>query len=382
MLGKGLEEWNKWRLHNRTVRPDLGGASLQQLSRHEANLLGEGLHEEDLVGINFSGVDFEGANLSGTDFYRADFRDANLKGVNLSGASLGETCFRGANLRGANLNRTQFNGADLQEADLGGSDIRGARLSRARLIATDFAGASLAGAFLGGAFFLGANLKETDLSYAKLGWTGFLDVDLSSVKGLTSVEHQGPSSITIETLYISGSGNIPEQFLLAAGVPRDFLDYLPPSLRGSAIDFYSCFISYSGKDEEFARRLHADLKAENVRVWFAPENLKIGDRTRRVIHDSIRLYDKLLIVLTENSVESDWVEEEVEAALQKERREKSTVLFPIRLDDAVMDTHKAWAETVRDRHIGDFRNWKDHDSYRAALERLLRDLRGAEPSTD
>lgn len=124
--------------------------------------------------------------------------------------------------------------------------------------------------------------------------------------------------------------------------------------------------------------MHADLQAANVRVWFAPEDLKIGDKTRHVIHDSIRLYDKLLVVLTANSVGSDWVEEEIEAALQKERRDKSTVLFPVRLDDAVMESRKGWAETVRDRHIGDFREWKRHDRYKEVFDRLLRDLKASE----
>ena len=39
----------------------------------------------------------------------------------------------------------------------------------------------------------------------------------------------------------------------------------------SPIEFYSCFISYSSKDEEFAKRLHADLQSNGVRCWFAPE---------------------------------------------------------------------------------------------------------------
>ena len=52
------------------------------------------------------------------------------------------------------------------------------------------------------------------------------------------------------------------------------------------------------------------------------------------------------------------------------------VLFPVRLDDAVFDTGEAWAGKLRDnRNIGDFRRWKDHDSYQKALDRLLRDLR-------
>jgi hypothetical protein len=52
------------------------------------------------------------------------------------------------------------------------------------------------------------------------------------------------------------------------------------------------------------------------------------------------------------------------------------VLFPIRLDNAVMDTSEAWAADIRrTRHIGDFTGWKDHDSYAKAFERLLRDLK-------
>jgi hypothetical protein len=60
------------------------------------------------------------------------------------------------------------------------------------------------------------------------------------------------------------------------------------------------------------------------------------------------------------------VEEEVEAALEREQR---TILFPIRLDDAVMGTYTAWAASLRRvRHIGDFRKWKDHDAYHACVE--------------
>src|SRR6266436_5046549 len=98
------------------------------------------------------------------------------------------------------------------------------------------------------------------------------------------------------------------------------------------IQFYSCFISYSSKDQEFAERLHADLQSKNVRCWFAPEDLKIGDRFRVRIDESIRLYDKLLLILSEHSLASNWVAYEVEKALNKEPEGTPNVLFPIRLD--------------------------------------------------
>ena len=119
-------------------------------------------------------------------------------------------------------------------------------------------------------------------------------------------------------------------------MPDTFITFAR-SLVGKAIDFYSCFISYSSQDQDFAERLHADLQARHLRVWFAPEDLKIGDRFQERIEESIRLYDKVMIVLSEASVQSRWVEREVNAAFEREERDKRLVLFPIRIDDAVID---------------------------------------------
>jgi hypothetical protein len=68
-------------------------------------------------------------------------------------------------------------------------------------------------------------------------------------------------------------------------------------------------------------------------------------------------------------------EDEVTKAYAEERKRGQTVLFPIRIDNNAMTTEKAWAGKLRDgRHIGDFREWKDHDAYKQSLARVLRDL--------
>jgi len=147
-------------------------------------------------------------------------------------------------------------------------------------------------------------------------------------------------------------------------------------LSQTTIQYYPCFISYSSKDQDFAERLYADLQSKGVRCWFAPEDMKTGDEIRSRIDEAIRIHDKLLLVLSEHSVESTWVKKEVETAFEQEDRQKRLVLFPVRLDEAVMQTTKAWAADIRRmRHIGDFRNWKDHDAYQKAFNRLLRDLK-------
>ena len=113
-----------------------------------------------------------------------------------------------------------------------------------------------------------------------------------------------------------------------------------------------------------------------MRCWFAPHDLPIGAKTWDAIDEAIRLRDKVLLILSERSIASDWVEDEVTRAFAEERRRGQLVLFPVRLDDAVFDTNEAWAGKLRDnRNIGDFRRWEEHGAYTKALERLLRDLR-------
>src|SRR5438552_2096950 len=150
----------------------------------------------------------------------------------------------------------------------------------------------------------GAKLNQTELRLTVFG-----DVDLHAVKGLDALIHLGPSTIGIDTIYRSG-GNIPEAFLKGAGVDDTFITYIR-SLVGKPIEYYSCFISYSSKDDAFARRLYADLQSHNVRCWFAPEDLKWGERIRTGIDEAIRMHDKLLLILSKHSVASGWVEREV-----------------------------------------------------------------------
>ena len=328
--------WNEWRESHPKINPDLYKAEL---------------YEADLVGANLKD---------------ADLKEANLVGANLFGASL-----NGANLSGANLNRATLISADLTDADLSNAD-----LTFSSLIETNFSGANFEGANLSSANFNKVNLSTANLNEAKIGQTTFGAINLRSVKGLEMVTHYGPSTIGIDTIILS-QGKISEIFLRKAGVPNSIIESIP-SLVGSLqpIDYYSCFISYSSKDQDFADRLYADLQSKGVRCWFAPHDMRIGDKIRPRIDESIRLYDKLLLVLSESSVTSQWVEHEVETAIGKELEGKPNVLFPIRLDEAVMESKTGWSSHTRlTRHIGDFTNWKDHDNYQQAFSRLLRDLK-------
>jgi TIR domain len=188
------------------------------------------------------------------------------------------------------------------------------------------------------------------------------------------MHHWGSSHIELHTVELPQNGSA-LHFLRGAGVPDEWIDFYRATIM-HPIQYHSCFISYSSKDETLAHRLHADLQAQGVRCWFAPEDMKIGDKIRSRIDEAIHMHEKLLLLLSERAIKSDWVEDEVETALEKERRQQREVLFPVRLDECVMQTTQAWATKLRrTRHIGDFTNWTDPQSYQQAFERLLRDLK-------
>lgn len=330
----------------------------------------------DLSDVDFERIDLRGTNLSQSKLIEARLTDAYLQGANLSGADL-----TGAELSFAWLGEAKaedvFGVGGEHLNSLNSATLEGAKLNGATFESTRLNGVNLKGANLRRAFFRYANLSNANLTNATLESTTFVECDLSTVIGLDTIKHLAPSSIGIDTIYRS-QGNIPEVFLRGAGVPENFVTYVS-SLTGRAFEFYSCFISYASKDHEFAERLHADLQNRSVRCWFAPEDLKIGERIRIGIDQSIKKHDKLLLVLSQDSVESEWVEQEVETALSRERSEKRLVLFPIRLDDSVMKVDTGWPALIRNtRNIGDFRNWKDHDIYLRSFGRLLRDLKADE----
>jgi len=390
ILKQGVGTWNTGREENPDVVPDLTGAKLNRASLTRLNLSfaklsaarlnGATLRSADLRGAdlrcaslkyaNFNPIIYKGlgastrTNLSEADFSNADLRNAKLSEVLLTKAKLEGANLKYAILTNAELGFANLRGATLDDADLGSADLSNASLSDAQLFSTDLTGAVLNG---------------TDFTAANIGWTIFGDTDLSQLKGLDNAKHAGPSIVGINTIYRS-AGRISETFLKRAGIPDNFITYMS-SLVLQPVEFYSCFISYSSPDQNFVERLYSDLQNEDIRCWYAAEDLKIGEEIRTRIDESIRMHDKLLLVLSEQSIKSQWVEQEVETALAKEREQSRMVLFPIRLDDAVMGIPTGWPAFIKNtRNIGDFRNWEDHDSYQKAFHRLMRDLKAKEAS--
>jgi uncharacterized protein YjbI with pentapeptide repeats len=414
IIKNGGEAWNRWRYENNELELDLANARLRGAKLPHANLRGADLRFSDLRGANLVAADlrgaklnharlgyadFSGANLEGADLSEGILTGAKLNGANLSHAILVYTDLRGANLSQANvtlsdLTNVKLNGAVLKKTKLSRSNLNGADITSANLSEAELDGASfnythidntnLRGADLRNANFNHAYLSKVDFSLSTIGWTMFGNLNLGTVIGLDTVRHLAPSDIGIGTIYRS-EGKIPEVFLRGAGVPDNFITYMS-ALIGEAIEYYSCFLSHSEPDGEFADRIREDLISNNVSCWHYQYDMHGGQFWRVQINEAIKVHEKLVLICSEQSILRRNVVDEIITAMERERETGSQKLFPIRIDDFILsdsmleiadrkmqvgEWREDWVRHVRAYHIPNFREWKNDNVYQREFYKLL-----------
>jgi uncharacterized protein YjbI with pentapeptide repeats len=408
ILMEGVKSWNRWiRFIFSDSQPDLTHANLAWAELDRINLQGTNLTGADMIGAhlyrsNLLMADLSAAKLGGADLRHSDLSGASLCEADLSHADLSQANLSRSILNQANLIDTKFGQADLTEArldgaNLSGADLRTAKLSKAHLNGANLVGANLEGADLSDSQLVGANLSNARLnsvnfSRADLTTADFHEVrtrntifvgnDLSTVKGLDTVRHEGPSTIDVDTLFNSDH-KIPEVFLRGLGLQEGFITYLP-SFVARPIEFYSCFISYSHADKSFARRLHDTLQGRGIRCWLDEHELLPGDKIYTEIDYGIRVWDKLLLCCSEKSLASWWVDNEIKIAFAKEqqlRRERGKevlVLIPLNLDNYLFEGNwqSGLATEVKARLAANFTGWEhDNNRFDEQFERLVKALR-------
>ena len=313
--------------------------------------------------------DLSGADLSFLDLRCADLRNADCRGARLKSAILRE-----ANLTGADLEGADLADADLSQAYLISASLLGVRLDRASLHHADLTGASLLGTTLIETDFRNADLYNVDLTGATLASTLLVDVNLQKVKGLNHCSHLGPSILDSNTLIRLPSDTAVDRFLSDCGIPNFLIEHLP-LWRKAGSPFFSCFISYSSRDEAFCDRLSKDLRARQIRVWNYKTDGTVGRPVWPQIEESIAAHEKMIIVCSEHSLESKPVLWELERVLDRERSEQRDLLFPIRIDNYVFTWNHPYSVSLRNRVIGDFTGWQANPAtYGDSLVKLTRAL--------
>jgi uncharacterized protein YjbI with pentapeptide repeats len=348
VLKRGLIAWNKWRKANPEVTPDLTDASLERIDLGGRSVLTSARSE---------------ANWSMGSY--PIYHSVNLCGANLSRADLDSANLHSADLRGANLDGAILVGADLSDADLSDATLRGAHL-----IAVNFTD---------------AKFHNTQFVSAVIGETTFARSDLRGIVGLEYLQWLKPSYIDIDTM-LSSWGGLPEVFLRGVGIPESFIIHMPSLIESmQPIQFYSCFISYSHADKSFARRLHDGLQGQGIRCWLDEHQVLPGQKIYTEVDRGIRLWDKVLLCCSKDSLKSWWVENEIQIAFDKEQQlkkqrggEEVLALIPLNLDGYLFgDEWKSGLRTeIKSRLAADFTGWEtDNAKSEAAFERLVKALR-------
>jgi hypothetical protein len=308
---------------------------------------------------------------------RLNLSSAKLSHAILAGLDLGVSFFMNADLSHADLSHTNLSHAELNDANLSHARLVGARLNSANLSDADLSDAELQGADL-----FDTILNRTQMRHVRLWSTTFCNVDLSDVHGLDSAKHLGPCTVGVDTLFLS-KGRIPEQFLRGCGVPEDLITYLP-SFAGTAFDYFSCFISHNKADKQFARQLHDRLQGKGIRCWLDEKQLNPGDDLYHEIDRGIRVWDKVLLCASKDSLASGWVDDEITIALEKEKELLKTTkrnllkIIPLDLDGFMFsdEWQSGYRAMIRKRVAADFTKWKsDADEFERQFERVVRALR-------
>jgi hypothetical protein len=223
--------------------------------------------------------------------------------------------------------------------------------------------------------------------------TTFADNNLSSNSRLETTKHEGPSHISTNTL-VKSKGIIPEAFLRGCGLSDweiesaklykpdlsneqiNDIQYRLHDLRvRQAIQISPLFISYNHSDGAFVDAIEKLLTVQGVRFWRDIHHATAG-RLDKQVDRAISLNDTMLIILSANSVNSDWVEYEVDKAREKEKLSGKDTLCPVALDGSWKDCR--WSGPLRKQiekyRILDFANWHDAAHFHKMFGKLLEGL--------
>ena len=400
----------QWREEHPNEFLDFSGASLSNHNLNRADLREADLSGADLMGIHMNQARLCKANMSGAaslmgSFNAADLSQANLtrcllKRANLTEANLAEADLSGADLSGADLSRANLNnanlsGADLSETKLCGANLAGADLNRADLNYADLTEADFTGANLGKVSFFRSVFTDAVFNRSIMFHTAFGDCDLSVATGLAEVNHRGPSTLGTDTLSRSG-GCIPEQFLRGTGVPEAaIISYRDSRATGSG-PYYTCYIAYYSRDRAFAQRLHEDLRARGVTCWSFPSDLRGGRWVPETttseelgiwitddVDRGIRYYDKLLVVVSEESLANEHLREEISRGVRKQEETDSWLFIPVVISDAAYDERNRNVRLLQlwKYLLFDLRGWEDPQVYAAAVDKLHQALSAIETAS-
>jgi hypothetical protein len=140
-------------------------------------------------------------------------------------------------------------------------------------------------------------------------------------------------------------------------------DALSSSLKESTKP--TVFLSYSSKDKKFVRALAHRLRKSGIVVWVDEGEILIGESLISKLQHALEAVDFLVVILSQNSIDSPWVQKEVEIAMNHEIKSKRVKVLPILKDSVALP----WF--LEGKFYSDFRTKQIRSK---ATDKLIRDI--------
>ena len=113
---------------------------------------------------------------------------------------------------------------------------------------------------------------------------------------------------------------------------------------------YDVFISHSSGDKAIAEKIAHHLIANGLQVWYDDWEILVGHDIVDKVYDGIRNSRFLLVLLSEKSVRSNWVQQEINAARIREIESGATIVLPAIIEH---DARSHIPESLRTKRYAD-----------------------------
>ena len=164
-------------------------------------------------------------------------------------------------------------------------------------------------------------------------------------------------------------------------------------------DFYSVFVCFSARDEAFAKKISDCLKKRGVDTYFFKDRFRSGE-VKTVERQEIGARDKILVVISQNSIASDECQQELTLGIEKKQGRLNgsppnhpvkDIFIPIMIDNYIwevtenmLESHlrnsrQGWdnVQIIRQQTISDFSKFKSDRANSEFEERVDTDIMSA-----
>ncbi len=138
---------------------------------------------------------------------------------------------------------------------------------------------------------------------------------------------------------------------------------------------YDAFISYSSKNKATADAICHTLEENGVRCFIAPRDIPLGKKYGTVIVDAIKQSKVVVLVFSEQSATSPWVESEINVAFSNLK-----TIVPYKIDATLLNNYEEFYLMLNNRHwIESYPDYRERFKELVAAVTAVVGIKGAAP---